>query len=706
MKTPLRPLRPLSPLVLVTLAVLVVLSLLTPPATASGPGIARPVAARVLGPGRATEPGFSGYVTAGGGALGVARLPDGRFGICLDTGGRAWPVRHGQDTYRRDPLVGYLTSRYLPIARRDAVTAAALWWAVGLDLHVNSAPARMRGHVATLRRESPAVYRRVARRHQQLLDDARRHATATGGYVVDRPVLGTHTVDHLGVHGASGRLVPGIQVSLRLRGGRFGSGRHSWTGLVPAAGAAGPRWRRTTAGPVRLTAQYAGIPASGYTMMLTGPSFQRVAVSAGTRTATRHAWLPALPRPALHTTVSSARALVGGTLVDAVRVTGAGTARLTGQWRLLGPVRPSASGCDGVDWTGAPRAASGTFTAAGDGVYSVGSTHLVAAGCYTYVERLSPSSRTRGTAWTPVGATSETSLVLARPTVRTVVSRQHATVGARLSDDVLVSGLPAGVAAKLHWRLLGPVAPRGDSCRGAVWDHAPVRSSGALVVRRNGHRTLGRTTVTRGGCYTYQERLEATALSAATGWTTAGLSSESSTVLPQAPQIPKHPVVDTGGSWSPAGRITPRGATASVSAPSVGLSSALLPVAFHGRTLTPPAPAVGGWWAGGARLDALVGTTVLAGHVSDDHDRKQPFSRLRRVAVGATITTRTAGGATTKWRVTRVSSYDRQNLPRSLFTQHLARTLVLITCTDKITYPNGAFHYRRNLVVTAVPEHR
>src|SRR5690349_22697553 len=62
-------------------------------------------AARVLGPGSTREPGFSGYVTAGGGALGVARLPDGRFGICLDTGPRSWPAHGGTSVHRDGPVV-------------------------------------------------------------------------------------------------------------------------------------------------------------------------------------------------------------------------------------------------------------------------------------------------------------------------------------------------------------------------------------------------------------------------------------------------------------------------------------------------------------------------------------------------------------------------------------------------------------------------
>jgi hypothetical protein len=138
---------------------------------------------------------------------------------------------------------------------------------------------------------------------------------------------------------------------------------------------------------------------------------------------------------------------------------------------------------------------------------------------------------------------------------------------------------------------------------------------------------------------------------------------------------------------------------------SVGLSAAVSPVRFHAATLTPPSVTTAGWWADGAHLDALVGTTVIAGHVSDDHDRPAPFSHLRQARVGAIVTTTSARGTTTRWKVTSIASYDRRHLPRTLFAQHLARRLVLITCTDKVTYRDGGFHYRRNLVLTALPLH-
>ncbi|XBB69074.1 class F sortase [Nocardioides sp. WV_118_6] len=109
-----------------------------------------------------------------------------------------------------------------------------------------------------------------------------------------------------------------------------------------------------------------------------------------------------------------------------------------------------------------------------------------------------------------------------------------------------------------------------------------------------------------------------------------------------------------------------------------------------------------GQWTHGAPLDALVGTTVLTGHVADDRGRPGAFAGLRSARRGDVVRV-AEGGTVRRWRVTRTWSADRSRLPRSVFTQDVARRLVLITCTDRVATPGGGFHYRRNLVVEAVP---
>ncbi|HWJ08705.1 MAG TPA: hypothetical protein VNS46_04970, partial [Nocardioides sp.] len=116
-----------------------------------------PARAERLGPGHPSSPGFSGYTTRAGHELGVARLADGRYGICLDTGTRRWPTHGGRPTTVLDPVVGHLLSVHLSRARRDGVLAIALWWVVGRLQGLNAEPARMAARMAELRRESPRL---------------------------------------------------------------------------------------------------------------------------------------------------------------------------------------------------------------------------------------------------------------------------------------------------------------------------------------------------------------------------------------------------------------------------------------------------------------------------------------------------------------------------------------------------------------------
>jgi hypothetical protein len=137
----------------------------------------------------------------------------------------------------------------------------------------------------------------------------------------------------------------------------------------------------------------------------------------------------------------------------------------------------------------------------------------------------------------------------------------------------------------------------------------------------------------------------------------------------------------------------------------VGLDTTLSPTRFRGAELVPPGDIrIGGVWADGAALDAVAGTSVVVGHVSDNHDRPGAFRRLWGVRPGTTITTRERG-VTTTWRVTTVDKVAKGHLSRTLFTQGLARRLVLITCANRVTH-GAYFHYTANEVVVAVPVRR
>lgn len=547
-----------------------------------------PSAAEPLGPGRPDQPSFSGYTTRTGHELGVAAMPGGTVGICLDTGTRRWPRRASRPVLVSDPVVGYLLSTSLDAARRDGVLAAALWWAVGKERGLNSRPGRMRARLAELRRESPGLFQKVATTSRALLADARRHAPPASGYRAHRPGLGTDgrtgTITGLGLRSASGAWVPGIAVRVTLRGARFTDGRSTRSlrsGTAPRSLA----WRRTGGREVRVSVRYTRVPEHRFHLHRSGARFQRVAASAGTRTLATAAHTPGLATPSLTTRVNLQHATVGHVLADAVTVRGTGGAKVTGEWVLLGPVAPDRSlRCRAARWTGAPVAGRGTFAVLGDSTVRVGRTRISRGGCYTYRERLLPSDWTLGTSWTAAGLVEETALV-----------------------------------------------------------------------------------------------------------------------GPRRPVVPDHPQVATGGSRTlpgPARATAPR-----VVLPGTTLSASLHGADFRGPVLTAPhRRTAAGIWRRGATLSALVGTTVLVGHVSDRRDRPGAFHSLRRARPGSQVRTTDAAGKVQRWRVVRVRAVDRRRLPRGLFAQGVRRTLVLITCTDRVGHRAGGFHYRKNLVVEAVPQ--
>lgn len=568
----------LPPLLRAVLAALVLL------AVAASPARAEP-----LGPGHPSSPHFSGYTTRSGHELGVARIPGGPFGICLDTGTRRWPTGPGRTSRVTDPVTAYLLSRHLSCARSDGRLAVALWWAVGRLRGLNAEPRRMADRMAELGRERPVLRERVLRLARTMLDEAQRHAAPRSGYAAHPPALATDgptgTISGLGLRAASGRWTPGVLVRVELSGATFTDGS---TALWARSGTAplSATWRRTGTAEVVVRVRYADVPAHHYLRHRQGAGHQRVAASAGTRTLATTARTRALSAPELATRVNLQRSRVGDVLVDTVSVTGTRGDALAGQWMLLGPVAPDRRRrCLGARWTGAPVAARGTFAVEGDGTVQV-----------------------------------------------------------------------------------------------------------------------GRARIRRGGCYTYRERLLATPTSTGAPWTPAGLVEETSLAAPRQAAVPRHPQVDTGarqafGSRSPAARHRSR-----VVVPSAGITARLSPVTFHRSTLPAPHhPRSAGVWTGSVPLSSLVGTTLLAGHVSDAKDRPGAFHGLRRARVGQRISTTDTAGAVRHWRIVHVGSVDRRRLPRSLFRQGIARRLVLVTCTGRVTLPGGGFHYRRNLVVQAEP---
>lgn len=118
----------------------------------------------------------------------------------------------------------------------------------------------------------------------------------------------------------------------------------------------------------------------------------------------------------------------------------------------------------------------------------------------------------------------------ATPTLTTQVSTRATTVGHAISDTITVLD-SHGVTVSGSFRLSGPVAPVNRSCARARWSKAGVAAHGTFSARGNPHggsfaRGVGRYIPTRPGCYSYTERLQPSALTAAVGWSQVGARSE------------------------------------------------------------------------------------------------------------------------------------------------------------------------------------
>ncbi len=442
--------------------------------------------------------------------------------------------------------------------------------------------------------------------------------------------------------------------------------------------------------------------------------------------------------PTVRTTASRQRAFVGDTLHDRVVLGGVADSPVTIEWTLHGPRGPRDGSCADLAWAGAPVAATGQLAVAGDGTYRTASTTLDVAGCYTYSQRVAPTALTEE-AVSPPGLVTETALALRRrPRVSTVVSDQHALTGERIADTVRLRGLGPDDHVTVRWWLHGPIAPRADgSCHGLDWRGAPVADHGELPARGNGtHRTRA-TTVEVAGCYTYSERLPATASTEAAG-TRPGVPVETALVTrPVTPYVPEVPTGPAAGDLHRLGSAALLGAAAldqDATVPTERAEPRHLRRDYHapvrgarrlpaGRLRIPslriaaPVDAVGldrgamavpddprrtGWLATTSSAGELVGASVVSGHVSDRRDRPGALWRLRDVRVGDVATWTARDGAVHRFVVRRVQRFARsRGLPARMFRTDGPHVLHLVTCAGR-RRTAGGFHYVDNLVVTAV----
>ena len=288
--------------------------------------------------------------------------------------------------------------------------------------------------------------------------------------------------------------------------------------------------------------------------------------------------------------------------------------------------------------------------------------------------------------------------IKAQPQLSTTTSKAVAVPGATLRDRVTGSGFDATYSGAGAATLHGPFSSR----RAARCTAANAVGTVAFTPRNGTVRTPG-ITITKPGYYTWVA--STTADEHHLGATHAcGLKSETSLVRkPPVVQVPniesgfsgtlKAPRARTVRSLPTRLRFRGIGVNAAVTTTRIVRNQMALPANTHrlarlDRTATPG--------------DAI-GTAVIAGHVSNDHNVPGALWSLRKARVGQVVRYRGSDGVTHSYRVTGHRLYRRGHLPRQVFTTTGAPRLALVTCARIKVTRDGHFHYTRNLVVLAKP---
>ena len=241
----------------------------------------------------------------------------------------------------------------------------------------------------------------------------------------------------------------------------------------------------------------------------------------------------ALVTPTVSTAASEASILPERDVHDAITIAGTNDLNGTASWKLLGPVAPQGGSCEGLNWTGAATADSGSFPFTGDTTQSTASTELTAHGCYAYeVEIKGPGFQT---ATSPAGSANELVLVHpSGPTVETTVSAASVLPETAVTDSVKVAGTE-GFGGTVTWKLLGPVAPQGGSCDAVDWSGAATVAEGSFPTAGNTTQATAPTTLADHGCYGYEVTLAGAHLTTVTS--PVGTSGEVVLVHPATPAI-------------------------------------------------------------------------------------------------------------------------------------------------------------------------
>jgi sortase (surface protein transpeptidase) len=141
-----------------------------------------------------------------------------------------------------------------------------------------------------------------------------------------------------------------------------------------------------------------------------------------------------------------------------------------------------------------------------------------------------------------------------------------------------------------------------------------------------------------------------------------------------------------------------------VAVPDASIDVSVEPVGVlpDGEMELPTNTAVAGWYRFGPDPASGAGATVLAAHVDSLVYGLGPFSRLKGLGVGSTVTVTTADGAAHAYTITSSTRVAKEEIDLdSVFTRDGPPVLVMMTCGGQFNHETG--HYLDNILVTATP---
>jgi hypothetical protein len=281
------------------------------------------------------------------------------------------------------------------------------------------------------------------------------------------------------------------------------------------------------------------------------------------------------------------------------------------------------------------------------------------------------------------------------PRLHTHTSDDRVTPGQLFHDRVQVRGLLGSQGATATAQLFGPFASRSAvACR-----DARLAKSVTWQVHNGANRSPG-VKIHAPGVYTWRVTVGANAANESATHS-CGLASETTVVAK-----PRYvaPAVAAGFSGTLLAPDPARDAPPVIRMPAIGLDAPVHTAGVTaGRMDLPGDVSDVGWLRKSAGVGDKIGTTVIAGHVSDRHDIPGAMFHLAQAHRGQRVAV-TQSGHTYRFDVVATATFPRgQRLPHRYFKTVGHHRLVLISCTDRVVFPNGHFHYTRYQVVVADP---